>query len=201
MRANLFPLLSLLIACAADPSQVRLLCDASHPCPIGLVCLPDQTCGSTEGSDAGTDLATLPATGCTGPGGQAIGLAYACPVILQRGSASSSCATGYKLCKEATKIDMAACKALSGFYLGELYDTFKNGDLATATCTSTTNAAPAYWGCGRVSLSAPRVLQMPIKCFGFERAIDCASAGITCRGTLDDSEWTSTGLGVLCCPM
>jgi hypothetical protein len=122
-------------------------------------------------------------------------------VVLQRGKASSACATGYGLCKDASKVDASACKTLAGFYFADIYDTFKNGDLATATCTSTANPSPAYWGCGGVSLNAPKVLQMPIKCRSFERAIDCSAGGITCRGTLDDSEWTATGLGVLCCPL
>jgi hypothetical protein len=210
MSLNRFLLLTLTaIACQADPSSIVVRCDLAHPCPAGLICQADQTCGQEPAQvDAGADMTAgsdlSPPYGCTVPDGKPVGASWACPVTLQKGQgASTICASGFSLCKDASRIDQAACKALSGFYFADIFDSY-DGSLTNAPCTTRAGTRPTFWGCGRINITAPAIVfQMPKQCAGFERAIDCSSVlNLNCTYALNDANWVGvSGLGVLCCPM
>lgn len=191
----------LLAGCSIDPDRVIFRCDPAHPCPQGLVCLSNQTCGPGASGDLGGVSDLTPAYGCTVPNGQAIGRAWACPVgMLSKGQASGLCGTGYKLCTSATALDGdSRCRTIAGFFAAQVIGSAAGGP-DSAQCGSTSNPFQVFYGCGRIELNY--VFQVVMPCNGFERVIDCNDPDREwlCGRTLDDTS-TTVSAGVLCCPV
>lgn len=189
-----------------DLSGFAYTCDEVNPyCPDGLECisgkcLPPGTTPAGDGGPAGPTDGLMAAAGCRSGMGYVLGpTAFACPGPFNRQqnpSASQLCATGYRLCTNATGIDLSRCKTLNGFF-GVPINVRRTG--SGLTCGQDQNN-PYFAGCGR-DRSTVDAFAMGQSCMGFDQAVDCR----------DDTAWgcfsydinqidqTSSGDGVLCC--
>lgn len=216
MRAYLLlPVLSFVLGCEVDPSKVKLICDGDHPCPTGQFCGADGIC--QEPADLGMiseDMGDMTQPGdlrgpdgCAGTGGKQVGQAVACPGAFAEGQAASLCdaTKGYHICKaaELSKINLADCDQLSGFFIVEVPGYFlAPPSRDSPTCGTSVSGSPVWFGCG--GLSSALVHKHPAtKCSGLDKSVDCSQTGAAwvCKaiGDLSKVENKTATDGTVCC--
>lgn len=206
------------------PTTEGFSCTEGGTCPDGQRCL-DGACISND-SDAGTspdmavpedlagvdlagaDLASSPppdfaggptaVAGCSGVG-YAVGGAYACVGVFSAASpASKLCASGYSVVKDGSKVSLAQCKMLPGFFAGDvLLSRYSANAPNTGTCMMTplVGQVRQFVGCGKRTSVA-----LTTACAGFDQAVDCTPdpAWDCPANQLDAATNTSAADGVLC---
>jgi hypothetical protein len=195
-----------------DLSGVRYTCDPTNPiCPDGLYCVRGYCELSPDGSGSG-DGGTSSSTGCASGQGTKVGAAWACAGVFNTNAndmipvASALCAKGFSLCKDATGIDLTACRSLPGFFAADVVMKRNYWDrFSGAVCGGPGNMqVRLYAGCGRSNTNY--IGEANQLCSGFNQVLDCYSAGqanqwsCTNASNLDNVSQTTNTDGVLCCP-
>lgn len=215
-RAVTILAVSLSAACFnPDYSSVQYVCDEANPyCPDGLSCIegqclpPDTEIQSPEEDGGIPDLRT-PVAGCASGSGTQVGTAFACPGRFTSRSGSSTpsasqlCAAGYTICTNASGIDLARCRMLSGFFAASAPMRRGNGtpNPSTFACgTPTGSMSQVLWaGCGVNQTNTVFDLVQP--CQGFGQAVDCVTDNRwSCfSANLSSTDQENAANGVLCC--
>lgn len=195
-----------------DLSGVSYTCDEANPyCPDGLECVsgacltPGSTPAVPDGGTAGPPDGSMTVNGCKGQG-FVVGMNYfACPGVFNGDTrdmipaASALCATGFKICGDAKGLDVAACRALGGFFATSV-NMRRNGN-GNFEC-GVSNNNPYYAGCGKDARQTVDDVPMTQQCAGLPQAIDCrGDQQWYCDPSQLDRTTNPVGVdGVLCCP-
>lgn len=183
-----------------DLAKRTIRCDTANPCPEPEVCL-NGICGPPGGRDlssGGTvdletpDLIAVGPSGCMDGNGTYLGGAWACPGLFGAPSptASMRCATGWSPCATATGISLAACKALSGFFVANFVGKASGN---VVSCTPPSGGNRGIFGCGTGGVTQAA-------CMGFDQALVCsASQDWQCADQLQLVKSNNIKNGVLCC--
>lgn len=213
MRAILLSLL--FVGCSIpDPTQIPIRCGDGNPCPSGQSCGPEGLCFTPASDMAGSEVADMPIaagdgsmsmdqakpSGCAKGTAYDLGKAWACQSDYNKATsaASSLCASGFHVCKDATDIgatSLAKCATTSGFYAAAVIGSRNEfGTPGQAVCGQG-ELYKVIFGCGMGGLA------ISTTCSGLNRGIDCGSnANYSCAATLDATDNRVKGDGVLCCP-
>lgn len=206
MRKSLVLPIALLMGCfAPDLSGITFKCDADRACPDGY------TCSTGECKVSGD----VPVPTPTDPNGCASGTgidvssngkdrAWACAGTYNSSTnpASRLCATGYRICANATSININNCNSKDGFFLADMPLYWKNFNQNCQASNGDKNDNPAFAGCGKGSSGNKK---WPISCgFGFSEAMDDwnnSSLDVSGANTSISVSTTNTESknGVLCC--
>lgn len=211
MRCRSALFLTLLSGCFnPDPAKIVVSCDPTQPeCPAGQVCIESRCVLPTDAAFADQGVVDLSGVdsappdlaqgaGCTAGGGTKLGTAYACPGAFSSGGARQRCAAGFKVCSNATGIDLTACAMLTGFFVADV-PAYYTGTPSNESCGAS-GTTPLWYGCGNGGgLSAVR--DGVKRCAGFPRVLEClGSWNCYYMHTLDTVSNTAAKDGMLCCP-
>lgn len=201
-----FPLV--LAACVRpDENLIKIICgDGQPPCPEGKSCVAGFCAGAVDAAvtdDAATDASMTtdqassmpdlrPVQGCASGTGVALGaMASACPGAFSAGQARQRCATGWSLCTQASKVDLAAAASLQGFFVAD-QPAYWSGTKDIETC-GTSLGNQLLYGAGTGGRAGTA------KCGGFMVVRDVETGWSTSNGSLDNAANTNAKDGVLCC--
>lgn len=218
----------LLAACQYTPTldATCYTCLESNPyCPDGTTCMggycrtPNSSCPVPDAameappdlrpaSDGASPSVDMSMHGCRSGVGYVVGSAYACPGRFDADPltavpfASELCAPGYGIAPTSTGIDLAACKALPGFFAAQVRAYKDASGLTFFRCGEAPSGpyVKLQVGCGQTRADA--ITMGSKQCGGqYNQAIDCSlSTAWSCTNapTLDQARQLGDADGVLC---
>lgn len=156
-----------------------------------------------DGSGAdGPDLMSM-ASGCADNGGVLVGSAWACPGKFSAGQARALCKSKWSVAVDASKVDLAACNKISGFFASSVVGKWVPPWGSAVTCMAGGMFDnKILFGCGGAS-GTDYQPDSTAMCSGFFRAVNCPapSNSWTCPPTMGDIDHAATSVstdGVLC---
>lgn len=211
MRAWIMGLLCLLCGCfSIDTSRIVISCDAQHACLEGQSCiggrcqdapLPDAATASDQGSSDQGSGDLLSPSGCAQ--GQRVALgpyAWACPGTFNQGQARNLCASGFQICTDGARVDLAAGNSLNGFFIADARGYYLGGSQTFAVCGPEPGSSNRVWF--GVGARVANVYTASTACQKFTKLLDCQpGSGWDCftAQTIDGTKNTNPTDGVLCC--
>lgn len=116
------------------------------------------------------------ASGCADNGGHQVGMAWACPGSFGAGKAASLCKAKWSIPADSSKVDLASCNLLSGFFVANLPGKYLPPWGTSVSCIpGNPLEMKIFFGCGAVA-SADYEPDSTFKCSGFSRAVNCPTA-------------------------